>query len=325
MSASHHPITARRSVALWLAAVFIIVGTLLGPVRVAALAVGEQADAAAAGEQMTAGKAAVLGVVEGVTEFLPISSTGHLLVTQRILGIGDTDETKDAADAYAIAIQAGAILAVVLLYFGRLKSMALGVFGRDPDGRRVFLALVLAFLPAAVIALALEAPIKDNLLGVGPVIIAWLVGGVVILVVAPRWERHTGGLALEQITARHALIIGFVQVIAIWPGTSRSLVTILAALAVGMSLAAAVEFSFLLGLVTLGAATSYEVVTNGSLMIDAYGWLDPLIGLLLAFVSAALAIRWMVGYLQKHSLAIFGWYRIAVAGLAVVLLWTGVV
>jgi undecaprenyl-diphosphatase len=303
----------------------IVVGVLLGPVRATAMLAGEQADAVAASNQMTAGKAVVLGLVEGITEFLPISSTGHLLVTQRILDIGDTDATKDAADSFAIAIQAGAILAVILLYFGRLKSMLLGIFGRDPDGRRVFVALVLAFLPAAVIALAFEGPIKDNLLGVGPVIIAWLVGGVVILVVAPRWERHAGGRALEQITPRQALIIGVIQCVAMWPGTSRSLVTILAALAVGLSLAAAVEFSFLLGLVTLGAATSYEVVTNGSLMVDAYGLIDPLIGLAVAFVSAAVAIRWMVGYLQKHSLAIFGWYRIAVGSLALVLLWTGVV
>jgi undecaprenyl-diphosphatase len=310
---------------LLVATPIIVIGVLLGPVRATAMLVGEQADAVAASNQMTAGKAAVLGLVEGITEFLPISSTGHLLVTQRILDIGDTDATKDAADSFAIAIQAGAILAVVLLYFGRLKSMVLGIFGRDPDGRQVFLALVLAFIPAAVIALAFEGPIKDNLLGVGPVIIAWLVGGLAILVVAPRWERHAGGRSLEQITARQALIIGLIQCVAMWPGTSRSLVTILAALAVGLSLAAAVEFSFLLGLVTLGAATSYEVVTNGSLMVDAYGWVDPLIGLAVAFVSAAVAIRWMVGYLQKHSLAIFGWYRIAVAGLALVLLWTGVV
>jgi undecaprenyl-diphosphatase len=280
----------------------------------------EQAD-----DELTPLKAATLGVVEGVTEFLPISSTGHLLVTQRLLGIGETDETKDAADSYAIAIQAGAILAVLLLYFGRVRSMAEGILGRDRDGRNVLLALVVSVVPAVAIALIFERPIKDNLLGVGPVIAAWLVGGVVILALAKRWTSHTGGAAIEQITLRQAAIIGIAQVLAMWPGTSRSLVTILAALAVGLSLAAAVEYSFLLGLVTLSGATAYEVVKNGSLMIDAYGWVDPLIGLVFSFAAAAIAIKWLVGYLQTHSLAIFGWYRIVVAGVAVVLLATGTI
>lgn len=278
-----------------------------------------------AGDELTPVKAAVLGAVEGVTEYLPISSTGHLLVTQRLLDIGESEDTNDAADSYAIAIQAGAILAVLLLYFGRVRSMVEGVVGRDPEGRSVLLALVVSVVPAVVIALLFEEPIKDNLLGVGPVIAAWLVGGIVILAVAGRWTAHTGGTALEQITVRQAAIIGVAQVIAMWPGTSRSLVTILAALAVGLSLAAAVEYSFLLGLVTLGGATTYEVVKNGELMIDAYGWLDPMIGLVVSFVAAAIAIKWLVGYLQNHSLAIFGWYRIAVAGLALALLAGGVI
>lgn len=315
----------RRPRALLALAVLTVAAALLGPVRATASIVSSEADATAAGAEMTAGKAAVLGLVEGVTEYLPISSTGHLLVTQRLLGIGEAEDTKPAADAYAIAIQAGAILAVVLLYSGRLTSMLRGIFGRDHDGRRVFTGLVLAFLPAVVIALLFERPIKDNLLGAGPVIIAWAVGGLVILLVAPRWERHTGGTPLEAITARQALIVGVVQCLALWPGTSRSLVTILAALAVGLSLAAAVEFSFLLGLVTLGAATAYEALKDGSLMLDSYGWFDPLVGLVVAFVSAAVAIRWMVGYLQRHSLAIFGWYRLVVAAIAAALLWTGAV
>ncbi len=280
-------------------------------------------DTTAAGNELTAGKAAVLGLVEGVTEFLPISSTGHLLVAQRLMDIGKTPDTKDAADAYAIAIQSGAILAVVLLYWRRLRSMAEGLVGRDPDGRRTLIGLVVAVIPAAVIGLALEGPIKDHLLEVGPVIAAWIVGGLVILLLAPRLMGSRHGVALEQITIRQALIIGLVQCLALWPGTSRSLVTILAALAVGLSLSAAVEFSFLLGLVTLGAATVFEVAKNGSTMIDAYGWVNPLIGFVVAFIAAAVAIKWMVGYLQHHSLAIFGWYRLVVAAAALILLATG--
>ncbi|WP_334142419.1 undecaprenyl-diphosphate phosphatase [Rhabdothermincola sp.] len=307
-------------------AALVIAVALFGPVRAMAVpATSEPADPTAAGSEMTAGKAAVLGLVEGVTEFLPISSTGHLLVAQRLLGIGESDATKPAADAYAIAIQAGAILAVVLLYFRRLRSMVVGILGRDPEGRRVFTGLVLAFLPAVVIALAFERPIKDHLLGAGPVVIAWAVGGLVILLVAPRWERHAGGRALETISARQALVIGVVQCLALWPGTSRSLVTILAGLAVGLSLGAAVEFSFLLGLVTLGAATAYEALKDGSLMLDAYGWFNPLVGLVVAFVAAGVAIRWMVGYLQRHSLAIFGWYRLGAAAVATALIWAGTI
>ena len=126
-------------------------------------------------------------------------------------------------------------------------------------------------------------------------------------------------------TIKQAAIIGFAQCIAMWPGTSRSMITILAALFLGMSLAAAVEFSFLLGLITLSAATAYEVLKNGQSMLDAYGWVDPLIGLLAAFASAVIAIRWMVGYLQKHNLAIFGWYRIAIAAITVTLMLTGTI
>lgn len=293
---------------------------VLWPVR--ALAVTLQ-DAANVADELTPLKAAVLGLVEGVTEFLPISSTGHLLVAQRLMDVGVTPETERAADAYAIAIQSGAILAVLLLYRQRLWSMVQGVVGRDEGGRRTFVGLVLSVLPAVVVALAFEDVIKENLLEVGPVVLAWVVGGLVILFVAPRLSGTTRGIPLEQITARQAIVIGVVQCLALWPGTSRSLVTILAALAVGLSLSAAVEFSFLLGFVTLGGATAFEVLKNGSTMVETFGWIDPLIGLVVAFVSAAAAIRWMVGYLQRHSLAIFGWYRLGVAALVLVLLATG--
>ena len=262
-------VSKRRVVVLVAVALFVAV---LFPVRAFASSVASSTttDTTAAGNELTAGKAVVLGLVEGVTEFLPVSSTGHLLVTQRLMDIGTTSETKDAADAYAIAIQSGAILAVLLLYWRRLRSMAEGAIGRDADGRRTLIGLVVAVIPAAIIGVALDGPIKDHLLEVGPVIAAWIIGGLVILLLAPRLMGSRHGVALEQITIRQALIIGIVQCLALWPGTSRSLVTILAALAVGLSLSAAVEFSFLLGLVTLGAATLYEVAKDGSTMIDAY-------------------------------------------------------
>ena len=280
-----------------------------------------------AGREMTTLDALILGAVEGITEYLPISSTGHLVVTQRLLGIGETDATRDAADSYAIAIQFGAILAVLVLYRQRLLSILRGLIGRDAQGRALLISLVLAFVPAAVIGLAFEAPIKDNLLGIGPVVVAWIVGGVVLLVIAPRLRRESSRARLDLValTPGRALVIGAAQVVAMWPGTSRSLVTILAALAVGTTLAAAVEFSFLLGLVTLGAATLYETTANGSTVVEAYGWFDPLVGLIAAFVFAVIAVRWMVSWLQTRSLAVFGWERLAAAGITIGLLTTGVI
>jgi len=285
----------------------------------------EAVDTEAADSEMTPLKAAVLGVVEGVTEYLPVSSTGHLLVTQRILGIGEDDATKDAADSYAIAIQFGAILAVLVLYRRRVATLFTGLAGRDPDGRRLLVALVCATTPAVVIALLFERPIKDNLLGPWPVVVAWVVGGLVILAVSGRLRPDRPGFTLAQLGPRHALVIGVAQVIAMWPGTSRSLVTILAALAVGARLATAVEFSFLLGLVTLSGATLYETLSNGSTMLDAYGVVDPIIGLVFAFVSAVVAVKWMVAWLQTRSLAIFGWERLAVAAVTVGLLVSGTI
>ncbi|MDQ1461661.1 MAG: undecaprenyl-diphosphatase [Actinomycetota bacterium] len=281
----------------------------------------------AAKHELTAVKAAVLGLVEGVTEFLPISSTGHLVVTEKLLHVGTHPGAKDAADTYAITIQSGAILAVVVLYWRRLKEMALGVVGRDPEGRRIVTATFVAFVPAAIVGVALEKAIRDRLFGVWPIIVAWAVGGVVILVFARALHQRgeQSGLPLEAITVRAAVLIGLAQVLAVWPGTSRSLVTILAALLVGYSVGAAIEFSFLLGLLTLGAATAYDLLKHGKELFDAYGYLNPFIGFLVAFISAVIAIRWMVRYLQRHGLEIFGWYRLVVAAIALVLLITNAV
>jgi undecaprenyl-diphosphatase len=314
-----------RPLALLLAVVVLSLATPQGAGAIATLVVGDDAPISAASDELTPAKAVVLGVVEGITEYLPVSSTGHLLVTQRILDVGTTDETKSAADSYAIAIQAGAILAVLVLYWRRILSMVSGLLGRDPEGRAVLIGIVLATLPAAAVAFVFEDTIKEYLLGAWPVVAAWAVGGAAILVLAPRWERRGGTTALEEIAPRQALIVGVVQCLALWPGTSRSLVTILAALAVGMTLGAAVEFSFLLGLVTLGGATTYEALSNGGEMVDAFGFASPLIGLVAAFVAAVVAVRWMVEYLKSHGLAVFGWYRLGVAAVVAVLLLTGTI
>ncbi len=137
------------------------------------------------------------------------------------------------------------------------------------------------------------------------------------------YERgHATGAPLEQVTVRMALVIGAAQCIALWPGTSRSMVTILAALAVGLSVSAAVEFSFLLGLLTLSAATAYDALKHGKEMLDTFGVVAPVVGFIFAFVAAVIAVKWLVGYLQRHGLEIFGWYRLGIAALALILLAT---
>lgn len=269
---------------------------------------------ATAAPRMSAVQATVLGIVEGLTEYLPVSSTAHLILTQRIMGIGDGAD-KEAADAYAIAIQGGAILAVLLLYFKRVRSMAAGVMGWDATGRTLAINIMAAFIPTAIIGLALEKPIKAHLFGLWPITAAWFVGGAAILWVA--WSRRKRGprqgMALDHMTWRMAALIGCLQAIAMWPGTSRSLVTIVGGVIVGLSLPAAVEFSFLLGLVTLGAATAKEAHDHMGAMLHLYGPLPLIAGVLAALISAVVAIEWMVSYLNRHGMAIFGYYRVAIA------------
>jgi undecaprenyl-diphosphatase len=271
---------------------------------------------------MTWWHALILGLVEGITEYLPVSSTGHLIVVERLLGI----EGSSAANAFAICIQSGAIAAVIGLYRGRIGAMALGLAGRDASGRRLLAAVLAAFVPAAALGVSLGPLIERRLFGLWPVVGAWLVGGVVILAAARRF--HAGGSTrreIESLTVPGALVIGAAQCLAMWPGTSRSLVTILAALAVGLSVSAAVEFSFLLGVVTLGAATAYEIVVAGPELVATIGWVNLATGFATATASAAAAVTWMVGYLQRHGLTVFGWYRIAVGTAVAAMLLAGLV
>ena len=263
-------------------------------------------------------QALILGLVEGLTEYLPVSSTGHLLLAQRLMGI----DSSTASDAFAICIQAGAILAVLGVYRQRVAQMVMGAVGRNEAGQRLLINLLSAFVPAAVLGLLLEKPIKKYLFGgdewgLWPVVAAWFAGGMAILVVSlvrrRRGTSPTSGFDLEHLTVRMALIVGFAQCIAMWPGVSRSLITIVGGVLVGLSLPAAVELSFLLGVITLTAATAYDALKHGPEMLATYGATPLLIGFGAAWLSAVLAVKWMVGYLKSHGMEIFGWYRVALA------------
>jgi len=247
-----------------------------------------------------------------------VSSTGHLLVVQRLLGI----PSSEAANAYAIVIQAGAIAAVLGLYRRRVAQMALGLAGREPAGARMLFALGVAFLPAAVAGLAFDEPIERYLFGSWPVVAAWALGGLVLLVLGPRLRGRQGS-ELESITWRIGLVVGLAQCAALWPGVSRSLATILGGLAVGLSLAAAVEFSFLLGVLTLSAATAYKLLDSGRAMLDAYGMAELICGFVVAWLAAIVAVKWMLAWLNQRGLAIFGWWRLVAASIVAGLLLSG--
>ncbi|MFN3166038.1 MAG: undecaprenyl-diphosphate phosphatase [Phycisphaeraceae bacterium] len=284
---------------------------------------------------MTWWEAVILGVVEGLTEFLPVSSTGHLLIVQNLLGIGtESESSQEAANAFAICIQAGAIVAVLGLYWQRVKQGVRGMLGPvgigegDPAGLRLFINLVIAFAPAAVIGVLFNETIEAHLFSAWTIVVAWGVGGVAILAVAYWKKRKSGdehiGKDVEDINGRMAFAIGLIQCVAMMPGTSRSLVTIVGGVLVGLSIGAAVEFSFLLGVITLLAATLYKAKDDGPIMIAEYGWGPMVVGSLAAYVSALVAVKWMVAYLKKHGMEIFGYYRIAIAVLATILILTGV-
>ncbi|MFD2257289.1 undecaprenyl-diphosphate phosphatase [Luteolibacter algae] len=286
-------------------------------------------------------QAIILGLIEGITEYLPVSSTGHLIVAQRLMHIGTLSETdKLAADCFAICIQGGAILAVLGLYYKHVLKMIKGVFGQDPEGLKMAIAIIVGFLPAAVLGLLLNDIIEEKLFGLWPVISAWIIGGFGILWTVS-WRRKNpprgNGRDIVKLAWQSALFIGLLQCVAMWPGTSRSLMTICGGLIVGLSVKSAVEYSFLLGVLTLSAATvkkaiwkidgagaAYDVWLGGSkLMWDTYGAVPLTVGIVAATVSAAFAVKWLVKYLQSHGLSVFGYYRIALGIIIGSLLLTG--
>lgn len=277
-------------------------------------------------------QAVILGVVEGVTEYLPVSSTGHLILTSALLGL-DGEGVKGSIDAFNIIVQGGAILAVAGLYWRRVKQMLLGLLGRDDAGRRLFIHIVIAFLPAACLGLLLADTIERYLFYPGPVVAALFLGGVWMIWLG-KGTRHAapvepgtdqpGGrrqITIDEMTWRTALGVGCFQVVAMWPGTSRSMMTIAGGTLLGLKPKEAAEFSFLLGLPTLGGACVYKLGKNlyesnkagEPNFLETLGVEPVLIGIVVATAAAALAIKWLISFLTRHGLAAFGWYRICLA------------
>ncbi len=274
-------------------------------------------------------KAAIMGVVEGLTEFLPISSTGHLILAGSLL-----DFTGDAVKVFEIAIQTGAMFAVIWEYRERLRRTVAGI-GNEAVAQRFARNVLVAFIPAVILGLAFGGVVKEHLFKPVPVAIAFIVGGFIILWVERRHKRLYGERDLEggrqarvetvdDMTVGDALKIGLLQCLALIPGTSRSGATIIGAVVLGFSRKAAAEFSFYLGIPTLMGAGAYSIFKQRELL----QWSDMpmfLIGTFFAFVSALLCIRWLIRYVSTHDFTVFAWYRIAFGLIVLGTAWSGAV
>ena len=262
-------------------------------------------------------KALILGIVEGLTEFLPVSSTGHLIL------IGDLlDFTGERAKVFTIAIQLGAILAVCWEYRGKVIEVVRGI-GTSPAANRFVINLMIAFLPAAILGLLFIKTIKSYLFHPVPVATALIVGGLLIL-----WaERREHVVEVEQVDDmdwKHALKVGLAQCLALIPGTSRSGATIIGGLFFGLSRKAAAEFSFFLAIPTMFAATFYDLYKNRELL----DWNDLTLiaaGFAAAFFSALLAVRGLLRFVSNHDFTVFAWYRIVFGIIILVTAYSGVI
>jgi undecaprenyl-diphosphatase len=263
-------------------------------------------------------KAAVMGIVEGLTEFLPISSTGHLILAGSLLGFDD-----DKAKVFDIAIQTGAIFAVVLVYWHRIHA-TLVALPRQPKAQRFALNVLIAFLPAVVLGLLFGKAIKAHLFVPAVVASTFIIGGFIIL-----WaeKRPPGSVRIEHVddmTPWDALKVGLVQCLAMIPGTSRSGATIIGGMLLGLSRKAATEFSFFLAIPTLIGAAVYSLYKERALLSAADLPLFA-VGLVFSFVSAWLCVRWLLRYISTHDFIPFAWYRIAFGLVVLATAWSGLV
>ena len=264
------------------------------------------------------GKAAVMGVVEGLTEFLPISSTGHLILAGALLGLND-----DKAKVFDIAIQTGAILAIIIVYADRLWRTARGL-PSERQAQRFTLNVLIAFIPALVLGLLWGRAIKENLFTPTVVASSFIVGGLIILWAEKRQTKLVRVQEVDDMSAWDALKVGLVQTVAMIPGTSRSGATIIGGMLLGLSRKAATEFSFFLAIPTLIGAGVYSLYRERALLsladLPMFG-----VGLLFSFLSAWVCVRWLLRYIATHSFVPFAWYRIAFGLLVLGTAWTGAV
>lgn len=256
----------------------------------------------------------LLGIVEGLTEFLPVSSTGHLILASELLGYDSAEWAT-----FNVVIQLGAILAVIVLYWRTFWTVALGLFASDAGSWRFVINLLLAFLPSAILGLALHSYIEQLLGAPRVVAVALVLGGIAILLI----ERLIGTFRFHRVADipfARAIGIGVIQCLAMIPGVSRSGATIMGALALGVDRRTAAEFSFFLAIPTMLGATTLETwKARETLMGASVNWSDIAIGFVVSFIVAILVIKWFVGLVSRRGFAPFAWYRIA-AGL-VAFLW----
>ena len=266
-------------------------------------------------------KAAVMGVVEGLTEFLPISSTGHLILAGALLGFDD-----EKAKVFDIAIQTGAIFAVILVYWHKLRTTVTGL-GREPQAQRLALNILIAFVPAVVLGLLFGKAIKAHLFTPTVVASTFILGGLIILWAERRQARNPGAARImdaDDMTPLDALKVGLVQCLAMVPGTSRSGATIIGGMLLGLSRKAATDFSFYLAIPTLIGAGVYSLYKERALLsltdLPVF-----MVGLVFSFLSAWLCVRWLLRFIATHSFVGFAWYRIVFGLVVLGTAWSGLV
>ncbi len=263
-------------------------------------------------------KAAIMGVVEGLTEFLPISSTGHLILAGALLGFDD-----EKAKVFDIAIQTGAIFAVIIVYWQKIRS-TLVALPTEKQAQRFSLNVLIAFFPAVILGLLFGKAIKANLFTPEVVATAFIVGGFIILWAERRQKVAVRVESVDQMTAMDAIKVGLVQCLAMIPGTSRSGATIIGGMLLGLSRRAATDFSFFLAIPTLIGAGAYSLYKERALLsladLPMFG-----VGLVFSFLSAWLCVRWLLRYISTHDFVPFAWYRIVFGMIVLATAWSGVV
>ena len=251
----------------------------------------------------------LLGIVEGLTEFIPVSSTGHLILAQKLIGYNGL-----ASDVLDVVIQVGAILAICWVYRARLWHV-LVTLPSDPTSRRFAMDVLIAFLPAAVVGAFAHDFIKRALFSPFVVAVSLIVGGIAILLIERFLARKPHACEIDMVSPRLALGVGVFQLLAMIPGVSRSGATIMGALALGMDRKTAAEFSFFLAIPTMFGAAAYDLYKSpAALTGDSITAIA--VGLVVSFIVAIVVVRWLVGYVSRHGFSVFAWYRI-VAGMAV--------